>query len=105
MVEELGTRSRRTELLIKGHLYELQEINDEVLGGRQGYPMSEQGYKATLVNVSECADLDVVDEVAEYIKESIQDNGERPKNRKIRRVARTKVTEAGYPANSYLNAA
>lgn len=96
---------RDMELRIKGHLYEIEEINDEVIGGQQGLPMAKMGYQTTLMNVAECADADVVDEVATYIKEYIDEYEERPANRKVRRTARTKVTQAEYPANQYLNSA
>ena len=57
------------------------------------------------MNVAECADADVVDEVAAYIKTYIDNHRERPPNRKVRRTARTKLTQAKYPANQYLNSA
>ena len=38
------TTDRDVELRIKGHLYEIQEINDEVIGGQQGWPMAKTGY-------------------------------------------------------------
>lgn len=97
--------NRGLELRVKGHLYEIQEINDEIIEGRQGYPMSEFGYERTLMSVADCADENVIDEVANYIKNQIEANGERPKNRKVRRVARSRVSDAGYPANNYLNTA
>lgn len=103
MKEELN--DRETELRIKGHLYEIMEVNDDVIGGQQGFHMAEQGYIKTLINVADCADPDAVDEVARYIKEHIRKTEERPANRKVRRTARTVVTEAGYPANRYLNSA
>jgi hypothetical protein len=39
---------RNLDLRIKGHLYELGEINDDVLGTRQGFHAAEQGYESTL---------------------------------------------------------
>jgi len=95
----------RTDLVIKGHLYEIGEVNDEIIGGRQGYPMSEQGYYRTLKEVADCASLEEVDSIALWIKNQIQRVEERPSNRKVRREAREIVTEAGYPATSYLNRA
>lgn len=96
---------RDIELRIKGHLYEIQEVNDEYIGSQQGLPMAEAGYKTTLLNVADCADSESIDTVANHIKEFIKDNNERPTNRKIRRYARSVVSKAGYPATSYLNAA
>jgi len=98
-------RDRDLELRIKGHLYEIQQVNDDQLESRQGYPMAEMGYQTTLLNVADCADADAVDEVAQYIKDYIQEYDERPANRKVRRKARSVVSQAGYPANRYLNAA
>jgi hypothetical protein len=93
------------ELRIKGHLYEIQEINDKMIAEQQGLSMAKMGYQTTLMNVAECTDADVVDEVANYIKEYIDEYEERPPNRKVRRSDRTKVTQAEHPANQYLNAA
>lgn len=93
------------DLIIKGHLYEIGQVNDEVLDGRQGYPMSEQGYHRTLKETAECASIDEVHTVAQRIKDHIQRLEKRPSNRKVRREAREVVTEAGYPATSYLNRA
>jgi hypothetical protein len=93
------------ELRIRGHLHEIAEINDDVIGSRQGFHMAEAGYIKTLVNVAECTDESAVDDVADWIKEYIRDRDERPKNRRVRRIARKKVTDMGYPANDYLNAA
>jgi len=39
---------RDVELRIKGHLYEIASVNDEVLESRQGIPASERGYRKTL---------------------------------------------------------
>lgn len=95
------------ELRIDGHIYQIQGANDEHIGHRQGYHMAEDGYKTTLLNVAACTaeNPSVVDEVAEHIKERIRKVGDRPANRKVRRTARMKVSEAGYPPNRYLNAA
>lgn len=94
---------RESELRVKGHLYEIAKVNDRVIGGRQGWPASEGGYKRTLLNVAECADKEAVDEVALNIKDYIESNEERPTNRRVRRHARSLVTEKGFPATSYLN--
>jgi hypothetical protein len=96
---------RRAELIVNGHLYEIGQTNDEVLDDRRGYHMAELGYRETLRNVADCADMDQVDAVADWIKEQIETKEERPPNRRVRRTARTIVTEAGYPANQYLNSA
>lgn len=93
------------KLRVKGHLYEIQEVNDDVIGDRQGYPMAERGYQKTLFSVADCSDSDAVNEVAEFIKEKIQESGERPPNRSVRRKARQIVTSKGYPSTSYLNRA
>jgi len=93
------------ELRLKGHLYEIGEANDEVIGGRQGFPRAESGYERTLREVADCADKTALDRVAEYIKREIRETGERPANRKVRRNARQIVTDGGYPASRYLNRA
>lgn len=96
---------RDAELRVKGHLYEIAKINDQVIGGRQGYHMTEKGYKETLRNVADCADFEIVDDIAEQIKDELRTRGERPKNRRVRRKARSAVTQGGYATNSYLNSA
>lgn len=100
---ELNDRS--LELRIKGHLHEIEAVNDDVLDNEQGLPMALMGYKSTLFNVADCADEELVDEVANHIKDFIREYERRPKNRKIRRTARSKVSKAGYPPTSYLNSA
>jgi hypothetical protein len=96
---------RDVELRIKGHLYEISSVNDEVLESRQGYPTSEEGYRKTLDSVLDIAGTDMMDEVAAYIKEYIQKHQERPANQTVRKEARSRVSKAGYPADEYLNAA
>lgn len=96
---------RDAELRIKGHLYEISSVNDEVLESRQGYPASEEGYRRTLDSVMEIAGTDMMDEVAAYIKEYIQEHQERPANQTVRKEAQSRVSKAGYPADEYLNAA
>jgi gamma-glutamyl phosphate reductase len=96
---------RDVELRVKGHLYEISEVNDEVLENRQGYHMSEWGYQKTLDSVLDVAGVDMVDEVVAYIKEYIREHEERPTNNDVRRKARSLVSKAGYPADDYLNAA
>lgn len=96
---------RDVELRMKGHLYEIASVNDEVLGSRQGYPASEKGYRKTLESVLNIAGPDLMDELAAYIKEYIQQHEERPANQTVRKKARSRVSKAGYPADEYLNAA
>lgn len=97
--------SSDAELRIRGHLHEIREINDEVIGSRQGLPKAETGYKKTLVNTAAVANIGVADEVASHIKQEIRRTRERPSNRKVRRFARSEVSKAGFPANEYLNTA
>ena len=96
---------RDLELRVKGHLYEIIEVNDEVLDGRQGFPMSEEGYEKTLRSVAEDAGAKQVDEVAEWIKDYFRKNEERPLNRDVRREARKIISKAGFVPGEYLNAA
>jgi hypothetical protein len=70
---------RDVELRIKRHLYEIASVNDEVLESRQGFPASERGYRKTLESVVDIAGPDLLDEMAAYIKEYIQDHHERPR--------------------------
>lgn len=95
--------NRDDELRVKGHLYEIQKVNDDVIGGQQGWPMAEAGYMTTLYNVAECADQEAVDDVAQYIKDYIIEEKDRPANRKVRRNARSIVSQRGFPATKYLN--
>lgn len=96
---------RDMELRIHGHLREIGLANDDVIGGRQGFPPAIMGYEKTLRSVATCASETEVDEVADYIKTWIHDQGERPANQTVRRTARTIVSRAGYPADDFLNAA
>jgi len=96
---------RDVELRIKGHLYEIASVNDEVLESRQGFPASERGYRKTLESVVDIAGPDLLDEMAAYIKEYIQDHHERPPNQTVRIEARSRVSKAGHPPDEYLNAA
>ena len=96
---------RNVKLRIKGHLYEIASVNDEVLASRQGYPASEHGYRKTLDSVVDIADTDLSDQMAAYIKEYIQEYQERPANQTVRKEARSCVSKAGYPPDEYLNAA
>lgn len=96
---------RDLELRIQGHLREIGQVNDDVIGGRQGFHPAVNGYERTLTSVAECATVDEVDEVATYIKNEIREDESRPANQKVRRAARTTVSRAGHPANDFLNAA
>jgi len=97
--------NRDLELRIKGHLYEIGELNDEVLGSRPGYPASEAGYSKTLESVAECADRELVDAVAGHIKDELRANKQRPENRSVRREARRLLVEDGVVPDDYLNTA
>lgn len=96
---------RDTELRIHGHLYEIGEVNDRVIGDRQGFPPAIRGYENTLLSVGECATMEEVDTIAEEIKSQIQETHQRPRNRSLRRTARSVVSRAGYPADEFLNTA
>lgn len=95
---------RGLDLRIEGHLYEIEKLNDDVIGSSQGLPMSLEGYHKTMSAVAEDATSEHVDEVAETIKEYIRRNEERPKNREIRRDARKSISEDGHVPGKYLNA-
>ena len=90
---------------MKGHLYEIGSVNDEILESRQGFPASEQGYRQTFQSVVEIAGQELMDEIAAYIKEYIRENQDRPTNQTVRKQARSRVSKAGYPPDEYLNAA
>jgi len=96
---------RGLELRIKGHLYEIREINDQVLGTRQGFPMAEKGYEKTLQSVASCSNPELVDQIAYDIKDKIRSREERPSNRSIRRDARMLLADEGIVADNYLNKA
>ena len=97
------TLPRDVELRIRGHLYEIRQTNDEIIGSRQGLPPAVKGYKRTLESVGECATVYQVDEIAEHIKTHMRREGQRPPNRNIRRKARSVISQAGYPADGFLN--
>jgi len=82
--------------------YEIEQANDRGIGHDQGFAQAIEAYKRTLRSVRECAEMHVVDELAEEIKARLEE-GERPSNRKVRRHARRLVSQAGYPADEYLN--
>lgn len=71
---------RDMELRIKGHLYEILEIDDDVIDNRQGQQSSERGYTDTLESVADCSNAELVDQVAEDIKQHIRSREERPRN-------------------------
>lgn len=96
---------RSEELRIKGHLYEIRTVNDEVLDSRQGFHISEEGYRKTLESVAACGGTDILDEVAEDIKDHIRTEEERPENRDLRRESRMRLAEEGIVADEYLNSA
>jgi len=96
---------RRAELILKGYLFEIGQATDEIVGDRRGYHMTESGYARTLANVAGCAGIDQMGEVAEWLMDQIESTGDTPSNRRARRFARKVVTEAGFPANRYLNSA
>jgi len=86
-------------------LYEIESVNDEVLESRQGFPASERGYRKTLESVVDIAGPDLMDDMAAYIKEYIQDHYALPPNQIVRIEARSRVSKAGHPPDEYLNAA
>jgi|APHM01.1.fsa_nt_gi hypothetical protein len=96
---------REIELRMKGHLYEIREVNDQVLDARQGLPMSEKGYQKTLKSVAKCSNPKLVDQVATEIKDQIRSREERPSNRSIRRDARTLLADEDIVGDKYLNTA
>lgn len=96
---------RDLELRVKGHLYEIAAVNDEVLESRQGFPAAEDGYLKTLTSVADCADSELVAQVAEAIKKHIHTQKERPTNRSVRRDARTLLAEEEIVPDTYLNQA
>lgn len=95
---------RGLELRIKGHLFEIEKLNDDVIGSRQGLPMSLEGYEKTLQAVAEDATTEHMDEVADGIKEHICRNEDRPMNQNLRRDARKSISEDEHSPGKYLNA-
>ena len=96
---------RDADLRIKGHLYEIATIDDETIGNRQGFHAAETGYRKTFESVLDVSGIEMVDEVAEYIKDHIRSHEERPANQTVRKEARLRVSKAGDPPDEYLNAA
>jgi hypothetical protein len=79
---------RGTELRIKGHLFEIRELNDEIIESRQGLHSSLHGYQKTLESVADSGTVDTVDTVADVIKERMREQKSRPKNKSVREAAR-----------------
>ena len=96
---------RNIELRIKGHLYEIATVDKKIIGNGQGFHSAEQGYLKTLTSVAEIAGPELMDTVAERIKQHIGDRQERPPNQSVRKDARILVSEAGYSPDKYLNLA
>jgi hypothetical protein len=96
---------RDLELRIKGHLYEITTVNDEVIDGRRGFPAAKRGYRKTLASVANCAGAEMVDRVGDSIKEAIRDEGERPNNQTVRRDARMLLVNAEIVPDEYLSRA
>ena len=97
--------NRDAELRVKGHLYELDKLDDEHLDTKQGFRSAEQGYSRTLESVADCAGTEMVDLVAENIKNHIRSEGERLDNKSVRQDARMLLSEEGFVADEYLNKA
>lgn len=97
--------NRSLELRVKGHLYEISTIDDEIIDSKQGFHMAESGYRKTLESVAECADAELVDEIADEIKDHIRTENERPRNQSVRREARMLLAEKDIVADKYLNQA
>jgi curli biogenesis system outer membrane secretion channel CsgG len=95
---------RDLQLRIKVHLYEIAEVNDDVIESRQGFTAAEGGYQNPLESVADVAVRDLVDDVAEYIKEYIQKKEIRPENNSVRKKARSVVSRARNSPDPYLNA-
>jgi hypothetical protein len=95
--------NRDTELRVKGHLYELDKLDDEYLDTKQGFHSAEQGYARTFESVAECAGTEMMDLVAEKVKEHIRSENDRPDNKSVRRDARMLLSEEGFVADEYLN--
>lgn len=90
-------------LRIRGHLDEIDEYNQKYIGNEQGYPMSRESYTWTLSATAVCTkDREVVDKVAEYIKDQFQ-RRDRPSSRKVRRNARRIVEGNGYDPHEFID--
>lgn len=96
---------RSMELRIKGHLYEIDQIDEEVIGNRQGFHSAEDGYRRTLESVADCADTEMVDRIAENIKEHIREREERPPNNSVRQDASQILIDAEFFPDRYLQKA
>jgi RNA polymerase-interacting CarD/CdnL/TRCF family regulator len=93
---------RSTELRIKGHLYEIRELNDEVIESRQGLPSSLKGYQKTLESVARSGTVDELDTVADVIKKSMREQESRPKNKSVREAARDILADEEILPEDYL---
>ena len=71
---------RDLAIRVKGHLYEIRELDDEIPDSRQGFPLSETGYEKILPSFAEDAGAKQMGEVAKWIKNYFQKNEERPLN-------------------------
>jgi hypothetical protein len=96
---------RDLQLRLKGHLWEIREVNDEVFGSRRGFPAAAMGYEKTFESVADVGGRELLDEVASFVKDHIREQEDRPSNNTVRREARSMVSKAGYPPDEYLNAA
>ncbi len=89
-----GGMERDLELRVKGHLYEIGEVNDEIIGDRRGFIDARHGYRQILELVGErVGTAGMVDKYAKMIKEEMQRDGERPPTRRIRRRANRDVEQ------------
>lgn len=96
---------RGMQLRIKGHLYEIEEIDDEIIGNAQGLESAKTGYQRTLKSVADRAGTELVDRVANDIKEHIRSREERPRNADVRVDARMLLADEDIVAGDYLNSA
>lgn len=98
----LGDMERVVELQVKGHLREIENIDEEVIENGQGRPPAMDGYRRTLESVAECAGPEMVGEVADEIKNRIKTSESRPANHKIRTYAAKRVAADGIAPDEYL---
>lgn len=96
---------RDMELRIKGHLFEILEVDNEIIGNRQGQQSSKDGFSDTLESVASCGNAELVDQVAEDIKQHIRSREERPRNQNVRIDARKLLVSEGFLPDEYLNSA
>jgi len=96
---------RDMELRVKGHLFEILEIDDEVIDNGQGQTPAMNGYRRSLENVADSANAKLMDEVAKDIKQHIRSREERPPNVNVRVDARKLIVSEGFLPSDYLNSA